>query len=154
MEILHQLGELFLAAVPTAVIVLIFYFFLRWSFFGPITGVMAERHARIEGARHYAESVRAAAREKTKTYQETLRKTRAEIFGEQEAARRKALDERSASIQKARSHANEEIHAAKMRIAAKSKRRAANWRLRATSLAEQIVRAIFERQPSPAGEAR
>ena len=61
MEILHQLGELFLAAVPTAVFVLIFYFFLRWSFFGPITRVMAERHASIEGARRYAESVRAAA---------------------------------------------------------------------------------------------
>ena len=74
MEILHQLGELFLAAVPTAVFVLIFYFFLRWSFFGPITRVMAERHASIEGARRYAESVRAAAQEKNKTYQETLRK--------------------------------------------------------------------------------
>ena len=154
MEILHQLGELFLAAVPTAVFVLIFYIFLRWSFFGPITRVMAERHARIEGARRYAESVRAAAQEKNKTYQETLRKARGEIFAEQEAARRKALDERSAAIQKARSHANEEIHAAKMRIAVEIEAARGELAASGNQLAEQIVRAIFERQPSPAGEAR
>lgn len=154
MEILHQLGELFLAAVPTAVFVLIFYFFLRWSFFGPITRVMAERHASIEGARRYAESVRAAAQEKNKTYQETLRKTRGEIFAEQEVARRKVLDERSAAIQKARTHANEEIHAAKMRIAAEIEAARGELAASGNQLAEQIVRAIFERQPSSAGEAR
>ena len=43
MEILHQLGELFLEAVPTVVIVFLFYFFLRWAFFAPIQKAMAER---------------------------------------------------------------------------------------------------------------
>ena len=51
MELLHQLGELFLQAVPTVIIVLIFYFFMRWAFFGPVLKAMAERTTHIEGAR-------------------------------------------------------------------------------------------------------
>ena len=45
-----------------------------------------------------AESLRAAAREKDRAYREALRKARAEIFAEQEAARRVALEERSALV--------------------------------------------------------
>jgi F0F1-type ATP synthase membrane subunit b/b' len=156
-EIVHQLGELFLAAVPTVIFVFLFYIFLRWSFFGPITRVMAERHARIEGARRYAESVRAAAQEKLRAYQETLRKTRTEIFTEQEAARRLALEERSAAIQKARSHANDEIQMAKKRIAAEIEAARGEIAASGQELAEQIVHAILEQRPlnpRPAGEAR
>ena len=95
MEILHQLGELFLEAVPTIVIVLFFYFFMRWAFFGPIQKAMAERDARIEGARAEAAAVEAAAKQELDTYHEALRKARAEIYAEQEAARQAALDERA-----------------------------------------------------------
>ena len=61
MEIFHQLGELFLNAVPTVVIVLLFYVFMRWAFFTPILKAMAERRAHIEGARAEAESAAQAA---------------------------------------------------------------------------------------------
>src|SRR6266568_3135179 len=102
MEILKQLGDLFLAAVPTAVFVFLFYLFLRWSFFGPIEGVVRERGRRIEGARREAEELRKTAREKSHAYQDALRKARAELFREQEAARRAALDERGASMRKSK----------------------------------------------------
>ena len=62
MEILHQLGELFLAAVPTVIIVFLFYFFMRWAFFTPIENAMAERSAKIEGARAEAARIVAPAR--------------------------------------------------------------------------------------------
>ena len=62
MGLLHQLGELFLQAAPTAVIVFLFYFFLKWAFFNPIQRVMAQREARTEGARAEAEAAQAAAR--------------------------------------------------------------------------------------------
>src|SRR5580700_1280351 len=109
---LHQLGELFLEAVPTVVIVFLFYLFMRWSFFVPITKVMAERKARIEGARREAEAFRGQAAEKQRADQEALRQARAEIFTEHEAIRRVALDERAAAIQQARSRANDEVQAA------------------------------------------
>ena len=61
MEILNQLGDLFLAAVPTVIIVFLFYFFMRWSFFKPMERVLAERHKRAQGARVEAEASRTAA---------------------------------------------------------------------------------------------
>jgi len=156
MEILKQLGDLFLAAVPTAVFVFLFYLFLRWSFFGPIERVVRERGRRIEGARREAEELRKTAQEKSYAYQDALRKARAELFREQEAARRAALDERGASIRQARQRANEEIQAAKRRIHAEVEVARAELDTSTTELAEKIARAILEPQrqeyPRPAGE--
>ncbi len=56
MEVLRQLGDLFVQAIPTAIIVFLFYLFLQWAFFKPIERVMAERQARTEGARAEAEA--------------------------------------------------------------------------------------------------
>jgi len=50
-DLVRQIGELFLRAVPVALIVLIFYFILRTVFFQPLLKVMAERDARTLGAR-------------------------------------------------------------------------------------------------------
>jgi F0F1-type ATP synthase membrane subunit b/b' len=156
MEILKQLGDLFLAAIPTAVFVFLFYLFLRWSFFGPIEGVVRERGRRIEGARREAEELRKTAQGKSHAYQDALRKARAELFREQEAARRAALDERGASMRQARQRANEEIQAAKRRIHAEVEVARAELATSTTELAEKIARTILEprRQeyPRPAGE--
>jgi len=156
MEILKQLGDLFLAAAPTAVIVFLFYLFLRWSFFGPIERVVAERGKRIEGARREAEELRKSAQEKSRAYQESLRKARAELFREQEAARRLALDERGASIQQARLRANEAIQEAKGRIRVEIQAARAELDTNTIQLAEEIARTILEPQrqmhPRPAGE--
>lgn len=156
MEILKQLGGLFLAATPTAVLVLLFFLFLRWSFFTPLERVGRERDKRIEGARREAEEMRRSAQEKSRVYQEALRKARAELFHEQEAARRAALDERGAAIQQARQRANETIQQAKARIRADVEAARADLDTSSTQLAEEIARAILQpppqMRPRPAGE--
>ena len=153
MEILKQLGDLFLAATPTAIIVFLFYLFLRWSFFNPISRVVAERGKRIEGARHEAQELRKNAQEKTRAYQDALRKARAELFRQQEATRRAALDERSAALQQARLRANEEIQAAKRRIGAEIDAARAELETSSSQLAGEIARAILQGEPRPTGDA-
>jgi F0F1-type ATP synthase membrane subunit b/b' len=150
MELLHQLGELFLAAVPTAILVFLFFFFLRWSFFGPLLKVLAERQARIEGSHKEAESLAAATQEKQRAYRETLRKARAEIFAEQESARRMVLDERGQMIRQARGRASEEVQTAKARLAAEIETARKALDASGQELAEEVARAILE----PAGGAR
>jgi len=156
MEILKQLGGLFLAATPTAILVFLFYLFLRWSFFGPIERVLQERGRRIEGARREAEGLRKSAQEKSRAYQEALRKARAELFREQEASRRVVLGERGASIQQARQRANQEIQQAKGRIRAEIQAARSELDTNSNQLAEEIARAILQpqqqRHPRPAGE--
>jgi len=148
-QIVNQLGELFLAAVPTVIVVFLFYLFLKWSFFGPIERVLHERAAKIEGAHKESEALRATAREKDHVYREALRKARLEILAEQEAARRVVLDERSAAVQQARVAATEEVHAARKRIMAEMAAEKGDLEASSKELAEEIARAILTQRPLP-----
>src|SRR5260370_8231078 len=110
-EIVLHLGDLFLQAVPTVLIVLAFYLMLRALFFKPLLAVMAERDARTAGARKAAATAEAMAAEKVKQYQEALKRARAQVYAEQEAACKKVLDERAALLKEARNKAAAEVAA-------------------------------------------
>jgi F-type H+-transporting ATPase subunit b len=148
MEILQQLGELFLEALPTVIVLFLFYLFMRWAFFGPIQKAMAERSARIEGARAEAAKVEAEARQELDAYNEALKKARAEIYAEQEAARQAVLEDRAKLLKAMRSRAIEEVAAAKKKLAAEFEAARAELERQAPELAGQIARAILE-NPSP-----
>lgn len=153
MEILHQLAELFLEAVPTVILVFLFYLFMRWAFFTPIQKAMAERSARIEGARKEAAEVEAAAKKEMEEYNESLRKARGEIYAEQEAARQSVLDERARLLKAMRMRAQEEVDTAKKRIEADVAVARVEMEKQAGALAGAIARLILER-PAPQGGAR
>src|SRR5215831_19511132 len=115
-EIVHQLGELFLGAVPTVLILIVLYFVLRFLFFKPLLAVMAEREARTAGAQKAAEAAQAAAAEKVRQYQNALKQERAKVYAEQEVGRKKLLDERAALLKASRNLAATEVSAAKERV--------------------------------------
>jgi F0F1-type ATP synthase membrane subunit b/b' len=147
-EILNQLEELFLAAVPTVIILFFFYLFMRWSFFGPIERVLEERHRRAEGARQEAEASRAAVQEKLHAYNEALRKARGEMFAEMEAIRRRVLDERQAAINAARAAAQQELQTAKKALAAEVEAARVQLEQSGDVLANEIAEAILVGAPS------
>lgn len=153
MEILHQLGELFLEAAPTVIIVFLFYLFLRWAFFGPIQKAMAERSARIEGARAEAAKVEAEAKQELNAYNEALKKAHGEIYMEQESARQAVLEDRAKLLKAMRARALEEVAAAKKKIAAELETARAEVNRQAPALAGEIVRAILEKASPPRGGA-
>ena len=115
-DLVHQIGELFLGAVPVALIVLVFYFVLRSLFFQPLLKVMAERDARTLGAQKSAEAAQTAAAEKIKQYEEALKQARAKVYTEQEAERKKLMDERAAFLKEARAKAAAEVNAGKQGV--------------------------------------
>jgi F0F1-type ATP synthase membrane subunit b/b' len=145
MEIAHQLGKLFLGSVPTVIVVLLFYFFMRWAFFGPIQKAMAERSARIEGARAEAAAAEAGAKQELDSYHEALRRARAEIYAQQELRRQEALENRAKLIKAMRSRALEDVNAAKKRVAQELAAARTEVELDAPILAGQIARAILEK---------
>jgi F0F1-type ATP synthase membrane subunit b/b' len=154
MEIVHQLGELFLQAVPTVVIVLLFYIFLRWAFFGPVLKAMADRKAHIEGARAEAASVESAAKQEMDAYSDALRKARGEIYAQQELAREAALEERGRLLKAMRSRAQEDVDSAKKQIAAEMAAARVEIERQTPDLANEIARTVL-RGPAPArGGAR
>jgi F-type H+-transporting ATPase subunit b len=153
-DIVRQLGELFLQAVPTVLIILLFYFILRAVFFKPLLAVMAERDARTGGARKAAELAQAAAAEKAKQYQNALKQARAKVYAEQEAERKKLLDERTELIKEARTAAIAQVSAGKERIAGEVA--AARREVEATvaQLSSEIARRILQTPPRPTRPAR
>jgi F-type H+-transporting ATPase subunit b len=147
MEIAHQLGELFLGAVPTVIIVLLFCVFLRWAFFIPIQKAMTERKALIEGARADAAKVGAETKHELDIYNQTLKRALAGIYEEQENARQAVLEERAQLLRAMRSRSQEEVNEAKKKIAADLAVARAEIERQTPALANDIARAILERRP-------
>ncbi len=153
-EIVRQLGELFLQAVPTVLIILLFYFILRAIFFKPLLAVMAERDARTVGAQKAAELAQAAAVEKIKQYQDALKQARTQVYAEQEAARKKVLDERTAVIKEARTAAAAQVAAAKERVAREVATARREIEATVAQLSAEIARRILQPPRRPGGSAR
>jgi F0F1-type ATP synthase membrane subunit b/b' len=152
MEILRQLGNLFLQAVPTVVIVFLFYLFMRWAFFTPVAKAMAEREAKIEGARKDAAAVQAAASQDLQNYHEALKKARAEIYAEQEQARQAILQERSKNLKAMRSLAQKEVAEGKKKIEAEMVAARKEIEAGAPAMALEITRSIVEKPLSLQGD--
>jgi len=152
-DLVHQLGELFLGAVPVALIVLVFYLVLRSLFFQPLLKVMAERDARTLGAQKSAEAAQTAAAEKIRQYEEALKQARAKVYAEQEAARKKLMEERAAFLKEARAQAAAEVNAGKQDI--EKEFAAAKKELQATAaqLSVEIARRVLQSPIAPAGPA-
>ena len=152
-DLVHQLGELFLGAVPVALIVLVFYLVLRSLFFQPLLKVMAEREARTLGAQKSAEAAQTAAAEKIRQYEEALKQARAKVYAEQEAARKKLMEERAAFLKDARAKAAAEVNAGKQGI--EKEFAAAKTELQATAaqLSVEIARRVLQSPIAPAGPA-
>jgi len=154
--IVGQLGELFLQAVPTVLIILLFYIILRALFFKPLLQVMAERDSRTAGAQKAAEAAQVAAAEKVKQYQDALKQARGQVYAEQEAARKQLLDERAAQLKEARATGSAEVGAGKEQIARELAGARRDIEATVGQLSAEIARRILQTPPSgaPMREAR
>jgi F-type H+-transporting ATPase subunit b len=153
-DLVHQIGELFLRAVPVALIVLIFYAILRSIFFKPLLQVMAQRDARTRGAQKAAETAQAAAADKIKQYEEAQRQARAKVYAEQEAERKKTLDERAAFLKDARSKAGAEVNQAKEAVAGQMEAAKKEMERSVPELAAEIARRVLHMPAGPGGPTR
>jgi F-type H+-transporting ATPase subunit b len=146
-EIVHQLGELFLQAVPTVLIVLIFYGILRTLFFVPLMKVMDERQARTAGARKASESAQTAAANKLKQYQDALKQARAKVYAEQEDARKKLLNDRAEALKQARGKAAGHVASAKERVAREFETAKQDIESSVAQLATEIAQRVIQIPP-------
>ncbi|MDP9338440.1 MAG: ATP synthase F0 subunit B [Acidobacteriota bacterium] len=146
--------ELFFQVVPIVLILLVFYAVLRVLFFKPLLKVIAERETRTMGAQKAAETAQAAATEKIKQYQAALKQVRTEVYVEQEAARKKLLDERAAQLKDARAKAAAIVATAKERIAAEMKAARTELEAGVTPLAAVVARRVLQSTRPPGAPPR
>ena len=154
-ETLRQLGGLLLGSIPTVILLLVLYGAYTVIVHRPLARVLAERHAKTEGAIEKARADVAAAEARTAEYEQRLREARTAVFKSQEARRQAALQARAAALATARTKAQDQVQQA--RTAIQKDKTAAQEGLQADSarLAGEIIRRVLSPvgAPPPAGGA-
>jgi F-type H+-transporting ATPase subunit b len=147
-QTLQALGGILLQAIPTICLLLIVHLYLKFVFFRPMREVLDKRREATEGARESAAAMLQKAAEKADALEAALRKARDEIYLENEAARRKWIDEQAARLEEARRQSRELIHQAKLELEAQSEVAKKSLEATAESLAEEITRSLLARRAS------
>jgi F-type H+-transporting ATPase subunit b len=148
--ILHQLADLFLRSIPTAVLFLGLLAAYRVLVYGPLMKVLGRRAERTTGAMARAELAVRQADARTQEYEARLRAARAEIFRAREQRLAAIRQERDRLLEEARHAARQRVRAARQALEAETAEARHALDARADALAAEILRAIV---PSAAGRA-
>ena len=140
--ILHQLAELFLRSIPTAVLFLLLLGAYRVLVYHPLLKVLKERGERTIGAMARAEAAIRAADARSQEYEAKLRAARAEIFHAREQRLLALERERERALEEARHAANERVRTAREALEKEADEARATLDSRADSLAAEILRVI------------
>jgi len=149
-EILRQLGELLLAAIPTVVIFVLLFVAYRLIVHNRLKAVLDERHARTQGAVEKANADIAAAEARTAEYEQRLREARLTIFKKQEARRQQMLQVRAEAIAEARAAAEARVKAQRTSLEKDMEQAKATLQSESEALADKIISAVLK--PALAGE--
>ena len=150
-ETLRQIGGLLLGSIPTVIFFLLLYGLYTVLVHKPLARVLAERHARTQGAIEKARADVQSAEARTAEYEQRLRDARVALFKAQEARRAQASQARAAAIAEARSKAQAQVEQA--RAAIENEKRVAKQSLEgeAGRLASEIIRSVLEPALAQAG---
>jgi len=143
-EILRQLGELLLAAIPTVVVFVILFFAYKLIVHKPLVAVLEERRARTQGAVEKANADIAAAEARTAEYEQRLRDARLSIFKKLEARRQQWLQARAAAVAEARAAAETRVKAARTALEQDVKQARVTLQGESETLASQIIRTVLK----------
>jgi len=139
-----------LKAIPTILLLILVYYYLKAMLFGPLEKVLRERDELTEGARRAAGSSLEEADRKEREYEQKFATARAEVYRLQEETRRKWLEDQAAQVGAERSRIEERIRAEKERIAIEAAQARQNLTIPSAELAEQIAGTILARKAGSA----
>ena len=143
-ETLKQIGELLLGSIPT----IIFFVLLFGLYVGivhkPLARILAERHARTQGAIEKARADIGTAEARTAEYEKRLRDARLALFKAQEARRTRAAQARSEAVAEARKRAQAQIEQARAMIEADKKAAMSSLEAEVGRLAAEIIRTVLQ----------
>jgi F-type H+-transporting ATPase subunit b len=140
---LNALRDILLKAIPTFLLVLFLHFYLKKIFFNPLERIIRQRYEATEGARLEAMASLQEAEAKTAEYQAALREARAEIYREQEAARKQWRQEQDSAARNARAEAVSRVEAAKAGLAAEAEQARLRLATEGQDLASRIAETIL-----------
>jgi len=143
-ETLRQIGELLLGSIPTIIFFVLLFGFYVVIVHKPLARVLAERHARTQGAIEKARADIATAEARTTEYEKRLRDARLALFKAQEARRVRAAQARAESLAEARKRAQAQIEQARATIEGDKKVAMSSLDAEVGRLAAEIIRTVLQ----------
>jgi F-type H+-transporting ATPase subunit b len=143
-ETLRQIGELLLGSIPTIIFFVLLFGLYVVIVHKPLAKVLAERHARTQGAIEKARAEIATAEARTAEYEKRLRDARLALFKAQEARRARAAQARAEAVTDARRQAQAQIEQARATIEADKTIAMRSLEAEVGKLAAEIIRTVLQ----------
>jgi F-type H+-transporting ATPase subunit b len=150
-EIFQQIGNLFVAAVPTILLFIVLVIAYQFLVQAPLTSTLKQRRALTEGAIEDAHKAIAQAEARAAEYAAKLRQARAEVYKVREQRVKQWNAERDAALDAARKAAGLKVKQAKAELESEAATARQTIQASAGELARQVVLAVM---PSVAGGSR
>jgi len=141
--VLSQLAQLFISTIPTVVFVLVLYVILNRFFFKPLTAVLQKREEETTGAMARARAQAAAAEEKARQYEAAFQAARQETYRRREAAGRAILEDREATLKRARQQSEAMVSEAQAGLAAEVAQRKNELLGTCQALGQEIAQTVL-----------
>ncbi|MBA3976485.1 MAG: hypothetical protein C0504_19940 [Candidatus Solibacter sp.] len=142
-QLLKQVGDIIVRAVPAFIVFILLHLYLKKVLFQPLERVLEERRKKTQGAVEASEAIIRAAAGKMDAYEQALNQARAEIYREQEAARRRLAVEQAAAVGRTRAAMGARLDEARAVIEAEASAARASLAGEADRLADQIATAVL-----------
>lgn len=151
LDILRQLGQLFVRSIPTVIFVFFLLLVLERLFFRPLLEVLKKREAATRGAIERAREQAAATEAKAREYDEAFQAARQDVYRLREAARRDALADRENQLAKTREKAESYLKDALDALAAEVEAARQELGRASQPLAMEITETVLGGSPTPGG---
>jgi F-type H+-transporting ATPase subunit b len=142
----QALQGILLKAIPTAILLLFLYFYLKAMLFAPIAKVLKQREELTKGARKAAEQSMARAEQKAKEYEDKLRDAKSEVYRDQEETRKKWLADQAAQLAQAKAKAEASMNSAREGIAQEVATARQGLADSSAAIADQIATSVLARR--------
>jgi F-type H+-transporting ATPase subunit b len=148
-ELLRQLEDLMIGAVPTLILFVVLVLSYRFVLYGALVEVRAERRKRTVGAIEASRQAIAAADVRSQEYEAKLRAARAEILRHREQRVQQRNAEKDSALAAARLAAQQRVREARSALEAQTADARKQIENSAGQLAAQVLAAVL---PSAAAE--
>jgi len=138
-QLLAQLSALFVGALPSAILLILLFLYLRIVLFKPLEKILADRHSKMGGREQRAAEILRTAEQKMQQYSTSLQTARTEIYASQDALRQRLETERDAAITSASGQAKAQLASVKQELEGEMAVARAEVASEAAQLAESIT---------------
>ncbi len=145
-QTLHALAGILLKSIPTVVLLLFLYFYLKAMLFGPLVRLLKQREELTTGTRHAAQQSLKDAERKVQEYEAKIREARAEVYREQEETRKQWLADQTSQVESARERNGRVVQQAKEEMTAEMAAGRQTLAASAIVLADQIATVVLARR--------